>query len=95
MKRIVDLATTVRVPSIYVRREYAEAGGLMSYGADQAASYRLIAAYVDKILKGTKAGDVPIQQPTKFELIVNVKTAKQIGLNIPPAVLARADHVIQ
>ncbi len=83
-KRIADIALKNRLPSMYINREAVEAGGLMYYGADQADSYRRIAAYVDKILKGAKPADLPVEQPTKFELVINLKTAKQIGLTIPP-----------
>jgi putative tryptophan/tyrosine transport system substrate-binding protein len=94
-KRIVGFALKSRLPSTYDYREAVDAGALMYYGADLADSYRRIASYVDKILKGAKAGDLPVQQPTKFELMINLKTAKQIGLTIPPSVLARADKVIR
>ena len=94
-KRLVGLALISRLPSIYGNREIVEAGGLMSYGADRADSYRRVAYYVDKILKGAKPADLPVEQPTKFEFIINLKAAKQIGLTIPPNVLAIADKVIK
>jgi ABC-type uncharacterized transport system substrate-binding protein len=94
-RRIAELAITYRLPSVLERSEYADAGGLMSYGADDADLYRRIATYTDKILKGANPADLPVERPTKFELVINVKTAKQIGLNIPPNVLARADRVIK
>jgi putative tryptophan/tyrosine transport system substrate-binding protein len=94
-KRIVDFALKSRLPSVYSSREAVEAGGLMSYGRDLADGYRRVAIYVDKILKGANPADLPVEQPTKFELIVNLKTAKQIGVTIPPNVLARADKVIK
>ena len=94
-KRIVAFALKNRLPSVHTNREAIDAGGLMYYGADLADSYRRVAWYVDKILKGAKPGDLPVEQPTKFEFIINLKTAKQIGLTIPPNVLARADRVIR
>jgi len=94
-KRIADLATKNRLPAIYPRGDYVATGGLMSYGPDQAEAYRRVASMVDKILKGAKPGDLPVEQPTKFEFIINLKTAKQIGLTISPNVLARADRVIK
>jgi putative tryptophan/tyrosine transport system substrate-binding protein len=94
-QRIADLATKNRLPGIYPRRDFVVSGGLMSYGVDDAETYRRAASMVDKILKGTKPADIPIEQPTKFELIINLKTAKKIGLTIPPNVLARADRVIK
>jgi len=94
-KRIVGLALKSRLPTIYVRREFVDAGGLMSYGADIAASYRRVAYYVDKILKGAKPADLPVEQPTKFELFINLKTAKKIGVTIPQSMLYRADKVIK
>ena len=94
-KRIADFALKSRLPSMYISREDVEAGGLMSYGADLADSYRRVAYYVDRILKGAKPADLPVEQPTKFELVINLKTAKQIGLTIPPEVLARASQADQ
>src|SRR5438094_3440226 len=94
-KRIAGLALKRRLPSIYENREAVDAGGLMSYGADLADSYRRVAIYVDKILKGAKPADLPVEQPTKFEFVINLKAAKQIGLTIPPNVLFRADKGIK
>ena len=94
-KRIAGFALKSRLPSMYGSREAVDAGGLMSYGADLADSYRRVAYYVDKILKGAKPADLPVEQPTKFELVINLKTAKQIGLTIPPDLLARANRVIK
>ena len=94
-KRIVDFTLNHRIPSMHEGSEYVEAGGLMSYGPDGNDNFRQAATYVDKILKGSKAADLPVEQPTKFELLINLKTAKQIGLTIPPNVLARADRVIR
>ena len=92
---IVRLATTHRLPGVYAQSEFVEIGGLMSYGVNIADQFRRAAVYVDRILKGAKPGDLPIEQPTKFELVINLKTAKALGLTIPPSLLARADQVIE
>lgn len=94
-KRIQELATKHRLPTIWAFREYVEAGGLMSYGPILADMYHRAATFVDKIIKGTKPADLPVEQPTKFELVINLKAAKEIGLKVPPNVLARADKVIK
>ena len=94
-KQIVDLAVKHRLPATYGRPEYIEAGGLMYYGTNYNDLFRRAATYVDKILKGAKPADLPVEQPQKFEFIINLKAAKQIGLTIPPRVLARADKVIK
>jgi ABC-type uncharacterized transport system substrate-binding protein len=94
-KRIAGLALKSRLPSVYSNREAVEAGGLMYYGADLADSYRRVAYYVDRILKGAKPADLPVEQPTKFELVINLKTAKQIGVTINTDVLARATRIIR
>jgi putative ABC transport system substrate-binding protein len=93
--RLVGLAATSRVPAIYGYKEMVEVGGLLSYGAHLPDLYRRAATYVDKILRGAKPGDLPVEQPTKFELVINLKTAKALGLTIPPSVLVRADQVIE
>jgi putative ABC transport system substrate-binding protein len=93
-RRIVDLAAKSRVPALYSFRTYVDAGGLMSYGPDRAVMFRRVAVYVDKILKGAKPGDLPVEQPTKFELVINLKAAKSLGLTMPASVLHRADQVI-
>jgi len=93
--RIVQLAVTHKLPAMYPNEEYVESGGLMSYAADIVSLFSRSAVYVDKVLKGARPADLPVEQPTKFELLINLKTAKQIGLTIPPNVLARADRVIK
>ena len=94
-KRIAEFSMKNRLPSMYERSQYVEDGGLMSYSSNVSDSYRRAAIYVDKILKGTKPADLPVEQPMKFEFIINLKAAKQIGLTIPPNVLVRADRVIR
>jgi putative ABC transport system substrate-binding protein len=94
-RHLVDLAAKHRLPTVYPSRDFVDAGGLMSYGPNLADSFRRAATYVDKILKGAKPADLPVEQPTKFELVINLKTAKALGLTIPQALLLRADEVIQ
>jgi putative ABC transport system substrate-binding protein len=94
-QHVTELATKTRLPAVYGQPEFTEAGGLLSYGPNLADLWRRAATYVDKILKGAKPAELPVEQPTKFELVINLKTAKQIGLTIPPNVLARADRVIK
>jgi putative ABC transport system substrate-binding protein len=95
LKLIADLSNKNRLPAIYPRQEFVDNGGLMSYGPSSDETYKRVASMVDKILKGTKPADIPVEQPTKFEFAINLTTAKQIGLKIPPNVLVRADRVIR
>jgi putative ABC transport system substrate-binding protein len=94
-KQIAELATKNRLPAIYNRGDWVDSGGLMSYGSNRAEPYRHVASMVDKIFQGTKPADLPVEQPTKFELAINLKTAKQIGVTIPQSMLYRADRVIK
>jgi putative tryptophan/tyrosine transport system substrate-binding protein len=91
----VDFATKSRLPAVFIHRGFADAGGLVVYGANYSALFRRAAIYVDKILKGAKPADLPVEQPTKFELVINLKAAKALGLTIPQSVLLRADEIIQ
>jgi putative ABC transport system substrate-binding protein len=94
-QRIVDFAAQRHLPAIYDAREFVDAGGLISYGPSLLATQLRVTEYVDKIFKGAKPGDLPVEQPTKFELVINLKTAKALGLTVPPSLLARADEVIE
>jgi putative ABC transport system substrate-binding protein len=94
-RRMADLTFKTGLPAMFYRREFVEAGGLMSFGTNYASMYRRAAAYVDKILKGAKPADLPVEQPTKFEFVINLKTAKSLGLTIPALLLGRADEVIE
>jgi len=94
-RRIADFAIKRRLPGMYPRRQFVDAGGLMSYGPNLYDTWKRAALHVDKILKGAKPGDLPVEQPTKFELVINMKTAKALGLTIPQSVLVRADEIIQ
>jgi len=92
---LIRLAVRHRLPAVYPLRLFADSGGLISYGADTVDQYRLAAAYVDRILKGDRPADLPVQAPTKYDLVINLKTAKALGLDVPPILLARADEVIE
>ena len=94
-RRLVDLAAKNRLPAVYNVRDFVDAGGLMAYGPNLADGFRRIATYVDKILKGAKPADLPVEQPTKFELVINLKTAKALGLEVPPQLIAQADELIE
>src|SRR5204863_9837368 len=95
LRRISDLAIKNRLPAIFNLREFADSGGLVAYGPNRTDEFRRAATYVDKILKGAKPADLPVEQPTKFDLVINLKTAKALGLTIPQSLLLRADEVIQ
>jgi putative ABC transport system substrate-binding protein len=92
---IVALAAAVRLPTVWAAREFAEEGGILSYGSDEADSFRRAATYVARILRGARPGDLPVELPVKFELLINLKAAKALGLTVPPTLLARADEVIE
>jgi len=94
-RRLVELTAASHLPALFPEREVVEAGGLIAYGPSLPASFRRAAAYIDKILRGTKPGDIPVEQPTKFELVINLTTAKALGLTVPPALQARADEMIE
>jgi putative ABC transport system substrate-binding protein len=94
-RRIVELASETRLPAIYESADFVTAGGLMAYGASLVDMSRRAAGYIDRILKGTKPGDLPVEQPTKFELVINKRTAQALGLTIPPSLLLRADQVVE
>jgi putative ABC transport system substrate-binding protein len=94
-KRLVEFAAKIKLPAVYTKSLFAEAGGLISYGARYSDMFRRAATFVDKVLKGTKPADIPVEQPTRFELVVNMKTAKALGVKIPNSVLVRADRVIE
>jgi putative ABC transport system substrate-binding protein len=94
-QRLGELGVRHGLPTVYSQREHAEAGGLIAYGVRRTELFRRAAVYVDKIVKGARPGDLPIEQPTRFELVINLRTAKALGLTIPPALLARADELIQ
>jgi putative tryptophan/tyrosine transport system substrate-binding protein len=94
-REIIALAATARLPALYPEREYADDGGLMAYGPSVPDNFRHAASYVDRILRGAKPGDLPIQESAKFDFVVNLKTAKALGLTVPPSILARADEVIE